>query len=203
MSSNNIIAANCIGGRYYQMLNEKYPNPFIWNTIKLSDFIILIKEWNNINFKNIQTLFTKHECRKEYNKDKCSTLILDNKLKIYFIHHHYKPNIKSQPQPRPYDSRVYDVCGEDILKYIENKWLTRCDRIDKEHPIFVYFDDIRNTNISIDNLYNLELQFPLIIISQKTINIPNKKNLYFLKTKNNDTRIIAKELDIFLKQNKI
>lgn len=195
----NIIASNCIGGIYYQMLNIEYQNPFIWNTIKLTDFIKLITEWNNINFQNITTLFTSKECQKEYNNEKCSTIILDDKIKIYFIHHHYTPNIKSSPKPRPYDSRLYDVYGEDILEYIENKWLKRSERLNLTNPIFVYFDDNRSTNDNISKLYDLNLKYPLIIISQKQIQIPNKENLFFFKTNDADTRIIAKELNNFIK----
>ena len=40
----NIISSNCIGGWYYRLKGLPFQNPFIWDTMKISDFIILIKK---------------------------------------------------------------------------------------------------------------------------------------------------------------
>jgi uncharacterized protein (DUF1919 family) len=51
----NIISNNCFGGYIYKnVLKEQYSTPFIWNRIYNNDLITLLKNFNKINFNNIE-----------------------------------------------------------------------------------------------------------------------------------------------------
>ena len=139
----NIISNNCVAGRYYELCKQQFPNQFMWNLIKLSDFIKIIKNYDNIDFNNIQLLFTNNEMHKDHSNDKCSTIILnDINTKVYFIHHHYCEDHKSKKVNRINCNVEYEITGYDILTYIKNKWITRLRRNIKNNikPIFVYCD---------------------------------------------------------------
>ena len=47
-----------------------------------------------------------HEIVKDKNNDKCSTFLLDNRVKIYYLHHHYDSAHKSEKVFRNEKSKI-------------------------------------------------------------------------------------------------
>lgn len=142
MENFNIISNNCVGARYYEK-KSFFPNPFMWNSIKLKDFIFLIENFDNINLSNIKSYFTSNEIHKDKKNDKCSTILLDDCIKLYYIHHHYEESHSSKKvfrddksetnyKNKKFKSVEYDVSGYDILIILKNVGLDDCqDLIEK------------------------------------------------------------------------
>jgi len=107
----NIICNNCVGGRLYEVNNEQFTNPFIWERIDHNDFIYLIKNFNNINFYN--TSF-KLEYYKSVNYQNV-LCIVDNKVPIHFTHYVYD-EFTDIPTKRD-----LDILYKDILSYCKEK----------------------------------------------------------------------------------
>ena len=77
----NVISSNCIGGYYFRELNLTAKNPFIWTSIKLSNFITLIENYNDIDFSNYKLSFTNGEFASKINRTNPQKLFLDEKVK--------------------------------------------------------------------------------------------------------------------------
>lgn len=193
----NIVASNCIGGRIYEENNSEYKSPFIWNVIKLSNFIKLILNYDKINLENISSYFTYKECKKDEYNNICSTILLDNKIKIYFIHHHYDINetVLTHKIERIKSPGEYDMVGNDILLYLEKAWKNRCKRI-KSEPIFIYWDGILCNDCSIKKLLNIipKLKYKLILISETDYSKYNNDKFIYVKKTSSNTKIMAKKI---------
>lgn len=199
----NIISNNCIGARYYQNNKIQFQNPFMWNLIKLTDFIFLIKNFNTINFKNIKLYFSNNEVTKEHDSDKCATILLDNNIHVYFIHHHYTELHKCKKIIR-ITGHDYEIIGNDILEYLKNKWLNRLIRLKQNNNIiFVYYDTAGLTNTDINELLNIKSQFKIILISNTNYEEKCLKtnNIFYIKPKSTDTNILADQVKQFIKEN--
>lgn len=198
----NIISNNCISARYYQNNKIQFQNPFMWNLIKLTDFIFLIKNFNTINFKNIKLYFSNNEVAKDHDSDKCATILLDNYIHIYFIHHHYTELHKCEKTIR-ITGHDYEIIGNDILEYLKNKWLNRLIRLKRNNIIFVYYDTPSLTNTNINELFNIKSQFKIILISNTNYEEKCLKtnNIFYIKPKSTDTNILAEQVKQFIKNN--
>ncbi len=199
----NIISNNCIGARYYQNNHIQFQNPFMWNLIKLSDFIFLIENFDKIDFNNIKLYFSKNEVEKDHDTDKCSTILLDNYIHIYFIHHHYTQLHKCQKSIR-ITGNDYEIIGNDILEYLKNKWINRVNRLKKNNNIiFVYYDIDNFTNTNINKLFNIKSQYKIILFSNTNYKDKCTKtnNIFYIKPLSNNTNILAEQLSQFIKNN--
>lgn len=190
----NIISSNCIGGWYYRLMGLPFQNPFIWDTMKLSDFIKLIKNFDNINFENIKTDISNLNNV----KNNCSHLILDDSINVYFTHH----NLGANEGIRKLNSDI-DVESKDILKYIEDCWLRRYKRMKeaKSEPIFVYWDALYLTDVPLNCLLDIKNQKTIIITENITSKISTKNTLWFKKS-TTDTKRLTNELISFFGKNK-
>ena len=199
----NIISNNCIGARYYQNNHIQFQNPFMWNLIKLTDFIFLIENFDKIDFNNIKLYFSKNEVKKDHDSDKCSTILLDNYIHIYFIHHHYTELHKCQKCIR-ITGKDYEIIGNYILEYLKNKWLNRVNRLKTNNNIiFVYYDTPDLTNTNIDKLINIKSQYKIILLSNTNYKDQCAKtnNIFYIKPKSKNTNILADQVKQFINEN--
>jgi hypothetical protein len=209
MENFNIISNNCVGARYYEK-KSFFPNPFMWNSIKLKDFIFLIENFDNINLSNIKSYFTSNEIHKDKENDKCSTILLDGCVKLYYIHHHYEKSHSSKKvfrnnkskknyKNKKFESVEYDVSGYDILDYLEKCWFRRLSRFDrKKKKIFVYWDSDEYTNDDVKKLFEMKGDFIIIVLSKNDYsNLADDSHIY-LHMDFNNTIYMAGVLDKFL-----
>lgn len=146
-----VISSNCISGYWYRdIVKKQYEVPFIWSNIKLSNMIYLIKNFENINFENIEVVISDGEI---VNGDgrKHLKVIVDNKISVYFIH--YKQS-KEQIET-PIIDGVNVICP-DVIKYAKEAWLNRCKRIpyDKK-KVWVFWDDNICTDVDLSQFMSL------------------------------------------------
>ena len=129
----NVISSNCIGGYYFKETETTPKNPFIWTSIKLSNFITLIENYDNIDFTNISAKLTNGEFMSNINKTNIPRLVLDDKVNVYFEHHHYSPRTR-----RPLGNNIYSPI---IVPLICRKWRERVAEKDDAAPrVFSYWD---------------------------------------------------------------
>lgn len=119
-----LISHNCLSGHLYRLLKQKYTCPFIWTVIDFNSMKTLITEWNKINFKN-------------YNLEKDNnwnfSLIIDNKIKVQYVHYKFDPSAKTLIKKGP--GNIY---YNKIWEYIINCYEKRSERMIKDNiePIF-------------------------------------------------------------------
>ena len=129
MEKLNIISHNCIGARIYQMKNMEYENPFMWCAISPSDFWYLYNHYDDIDYKNIRLTKIKNDY----------VIVVDGKVKIYYIHYRYDKNAKTPVQRI---KNGVDVYYEKIEDYILEKYNKRLERMLNEpvKPLFIVSD---------------------------------------------------------------
>ena len=107
-----VISNDCTSGQYYKLNKCEFNNPFVWNIWwYIDDYVKFIKNFNNINFNNYETLLTNdNEYFSDY-KLKFNPLTyyvnVDNKYKIAYPHYISKKD------------------------YVDTKYKVRLDRFNK------------------------------------------------------------------------
>ena len=48
----NLIANNCVGARLYEVTEQQFPNPFMWMTIPIDNYIDLMENYDSIDLNN-------------------------------------------------------------------------------------------------------------------------------------------------------
>ena len=173
----NIISSNCLGGRFHQLLNVEFSNPFMWSSIYLSDFVELIKSSDTINLKNIEMSYSQNN----FGREKCTKLSLDDTINVYFSHHIYNENEKT-----PKRCGDVNIEYDNILEYVKNKWLNRVGRTQLE-PVFVYDDIKEYTDIAVENFISVTTPYKkLLITTNKSLIKYESDNLkVYIKPANN------------------
>lgn len=155
-----IICNNCVGARLYQLQNKEFNNPFMWSSIYIKDFIHLAKNWDNINFNDIDLSY-----KDSFGKKNVSTISIDPhnfNIGIGYIHHIYENDTEFMKQ----DINIY---SNHILDYINEKYLIRLDRMNNDisDPVFV-FDCQPNPNDiyydKVEQYCNLNIPYKRILI---------------------------------------
>lgn len=122
----NIISHNCLGGYLYNnIIKIPYENPFIWTVIDYGSMFNLITKWDIIDFNN-------YELEKDYKWN--FYIIIDNLVKLQFVHYKYDPKAKTLigNREKVIGDTVY-YCK--IWEYIVEKYTTRLQRmLDKNEP---------------------------------------------------------------------
>lgn len=205
----NVISNNCVGSRFYERVGV-FPNPFMWNSIKLKDFLYLIENFEKINLLNIKSFFTNGEITKDKNNDRCSTILLDDKVKIYYLHHHFDEShltekvFRNEKSKKNFENGIldrveYDMTGCDILKYLEKCWFKRLNRMNnKLKKVFVYWDSQEYTNDDIEKLFKLNGDFIIVVISEKNFSKYTDKSHFYIEKKCSNTIKMAEVLSNFL-----
>lgn len=164
----NLIANNCIGARLYEVTKQQFPNPFMWMTISIDDYINLIENYDNINLNNPKFEF---EYYKE-NKYKTILVTLNNDIKLHYIHY-----IQDDTKTKPVKELNTNILYNDILTYSKNKWVNRLKR-NKQTPVFLYsFNYIKkndkNYDTILNKLLNVKTKYKLIILIHKGVKYSN------------------------------
>lgn len=120
----NIICNTCVGGRIYEQYKLQYTNPFIWNAIDTPDFMLLIKNYDNINFNNFKLIY----------EDDIYKINIDNLLTVTYPHYKYDKNINI-PTIRS-DKFGTHMYSNNIDTYIIDKYKERLLRCN-EMPTFI------------------------------------------------------------------
>ena len=155
-----IISTNCIAGFIYRdHIKKEYEHPFIWSVIKLSDFIKLIENFNDIDFINSKAMMSVGELSNKNGNvyPKIETYTKDNNtISTYFIH--YK-QINDKKIDKPIQRGINTICN-DVLKYTQEKWDERTNRMIKNNTknkkrIFIEWQDNLSTNINVNEFIQL------------------------------------------------
>jgi hypothetical protein len=124
----NIISNSCIGGFIYKNnLNCNYKNPFIWNLIDFNSMYYLIKNYENINFKN-------YILNKDDNWN--FSIVIENNITLKFIHYKFDKNATKIIK------KDIDVYYNRIWEYIVDKYEQRLNIMlnEKSKPLFILAD---------------------------------------------------------------
>ena len=145
----NIIANDCVGGELYKLCDEEYKSPFMWTVLPFKDFVELYKNYDNIDFRNIKY----NETPNYYFSWYMSSLLIDNKVNLYFPHHARIEDCDIFTKFEPIKKQ--SMCGwKKMDEYIIEHYLKRVDRmVDK--PCFVYSQENRNSNEQLRQLLDL------------------------------------------------
>lgn len=144
-----VIANDCVVGELYRLCNEEFKSPFMWTILPIKEFIELYKNYDNINFKNVEYRQTPNYYFSWY----MSSLNIDNKVNVYFPHHSkiesYTRFTKFEPVPGQ------SMCGwNKIDEYIIEHYNRRVNRmVDK--PCFIYSQENRNSEEELRELLDL------------------------------------------------
>lgn len=170
-----IISNNCVGARLYQLQNKQFNNPFMWSSIYIKDFIDLAKNWNNINFNDIELYY-----KDSFGRQNVSTIAIDShnyNVCIGYIHHIYEKDTEFRKQ----DINIY---SDHILNYINEKYFIRLDRMNNDisDPVFVFDCQPNPSDIyynKIEQYCNLNTPYKRILICGT-----NKFDKYVVNNKN-------------------
>jgi len=200
----NVICNDCVGGELYKLYNEKYQNPFIWTILPFKDFLNLYKNYENINFNNVEYNETPNYMFPWY----MSSLIIDGKVNLYFPHHaryeEYNELVKLQVG-NTQNVYAWSHIDEYLIEHYKRRVLRMVDE-----PVFVYSEENRNTEEQIKELLEeaktSKKKLILITSNEKYEKEYNKyDNIKFIyKTQNEvvqktQAEWIKNKLDFFIK----
>lgn len=119
----NIIANTCVGSYLYRdFLHRQYDNPFCWCTIDAESIIKLIKNYNEINFTNIDLL---------KQNDNTFSIKIDNHVLVNYVHYKYDPNCTI-----PTAGKNGDIFYNRNYEYVYEKYTSRIKRM-TDKPTFI------------------------------------------------------------------
>lgn len=131
----NVICNSCVGSRLYELKNEQFNNPFMWNVIPYSDFHNLIVNYDSIDFyKYDVSIFHQSET------NKVAQAIFDSQVKTYYIHYHQDERYQSSTR------KSIDIYSNDIISYTEDAIDRRLERMNKDKQKLIFLFETRNRN---------------------------------------------------------
>lgn len=156
-----------MGGYIYGFANEKLKNPFQWCFIFPNDFLKLILEFNNINFKRLAL-------KKSIEFPKTYEVIIDNAIKIKYIHYK-EENVKYTT------IHGHDVISKDIKKFIVEMYKRRLQRM-VEKPIFLYCDHMtqKNDDAIVEKIASAQAAKIIISSNDKLLSYSNQDTLIII-----------------------
>lgn len=180
----NIVCNNCGGADIYNLNKMEFNNPFIWCAIFADDMIMLIKNWNNINFNNYKLIRLSETIAKENNYDRFNPtitgILLDDKIKIFYTHYLYG----NYSKPTKIGA---DIIYNKNYEYTYKKFETRLKRMidNNEAPIFLIFTYKRHgwTQDKVEKLLTIDSKYKIILVTD--MNIINAKNNFKIIRINN------------------
>lgn len=169
-----IISNNCLGGFIYRFLNKEFNNPFIWSLILNPYFEELIENLKTINYND----FTLNKSTKKLDT---FNLLINNKIKLDYIHYHFNENFNKPTICDKYgkpDKTGVDVYYNKIWEYIVEKYLNRLNRMDLNDDICIVVEDTKEHRYNINKIIDIvkKCNYKLILITNQYIekNINNK-----------------------------
>lgn len=158
-----IISNDCTAGYIYQFLNKKFNHPFIWNYIDGKDFILLLQNFNNLNYNKfsvVESIIAKDESFSILNRNKWKGTIsvtIDDKVNINFIHHHNDNLCKEIKTIKDKWNKNYcgDVYYYDMKNYMKDIYLRRLNRMTPLSDKELLFVINKNRLITEESFYKL------------------------------------------------
>lgn len=167
----NLIANNCVGARLYEVTEQQFPNPFMWMTIPVNDYIDLMENYDSIDLNNPKFELEVYK----QNTYKTVLVTLNNHIKLHYIHY-----IQDDTKEKPVKELNTNILYKDIISYFKNKWFRRVKR-NKEIPTFLYsfnYSKKYTYNDTLNKLLNVKIKHKLIILIHKGIKYTNSnKNI--------------------------
>lgn len=138
----------------------------MWSIVLPQDFRTLVQNFKEFNFSNVE-LFQQYF---EPLKDNTFGLVLDNAIKVLFIHYRYDANAK-KPQ-----KKGVDLCYCNIEKYIVDTWHRRTERMKQLSPHFLGVANGLWTASDISKFIELKTPFKksLIVYDKKYLDFSTK-----------------------------
>lgn len=122
----NLLSNCCIVGDLCEYKHIQYFTPFVWNSFFPDDIKVLIRDYDKINFSEIDLV--------KYKDSKYYGLKIDDKLTVYYIHYLYANHDELKR-----DNFLKEVTGRGIAKYIVDSYFRRLSRLNtKEKPKFLF-----------------------------------------------------------------
>ena len=186
----NIIGNSCVSAFITNdLLHQQFINPFCWATLDFKSMYNLIKYYDYINWKNYEII-----------KDKkwMFYTIVDNKVKIRWVHYKFSPNDKILKRGKP------DIKYCKIWEYINDKYNIRINRMLKYNiePIFIVRSLHKGhwyTKDEIKQICDIKSKYKIIIVNNNYDFSKEYPNIIFHTThfkedgKTNNS-VISKEL---------
>lgn len=179
----NIIGNTCLGSSFMKFaLNSKLNNPFSWALIDNESMLYLIKNYDKIDFKNIQIgRLSDSEATKKYLpklricQDLDYYILIDGKVMVCYMH-----IISSYMK----QSKVYESRREKIIPFLRNIYFRRLARM-KEEPIFVIgtsWERCVITESYINELLKLKSKYKIIMVGKLDYNKKLPSNYIYVKS---------------------
>lgn len=156
----NIICNTCVGGRIYEYYKLQYTNPFIWNAINTPDFMLLVENYDNINFNNFELVY----------KDDIYQMNIDNLIIVTYPHYKYDENIVTPIiKSDKFGTHMY---SNSIDKYIIDRYVERLKRMN-EAPTFIlikgttFGKNIKCLDNDIEYFINISSKYSKIVYTDK------------------------------------
>lgn len=163
----NLIANNCVGARLYEVTKQQFPNPFMWMTIPVNDYIDLMENYDSIDLNNPKFELEVYK----QNTYKTILVTLNNRIKLHYIHY-----IQDDTKQKPVKELNTNILYKDILPYFKEKWYRRLKR-NTEKPVFLYsfnYSKKYGYNETLKQLLNVKIKYKLIILVHKGVQYTNK-----------------------------
>lgn len=171
----NLIANNCVGARLYEVTEQQFPNPFMWMTIPIDNYIDLMENYDSIDLNNPKFELEVYK----QNPYKTVLVTLNNRIKLHFIHY-----IQDDTKETPVKELNTNIVYKDILPYFKTKWFRRVKR-NTEKPVFLYsfnYSKKYTYGETLNQLLNVKTKYKLIILVHKGIKYTNtNKNIKIIE----------------------
>lgn len=121
----NFIGNSCIASYMTSRIcRQQFINPFCWCIMDFDSCYNLVSHYNDINYHNI----------KLQNSNWDFSILVDNIVKIQFVHYKFDPNVQGIQVNEP------DVLSNQIWVYIIDKYIQRTQRMvtNSIKPTFIF-----------------------------------------------------------------
>jgi hypothetical protein len=193
----NIIANDCAGAYIYKdCIRCDFMNPFIWSSIDIDNFLKLIKNYDELNFRNIKCELIENNSGICKNKSMIPRITIDDSVNIHYFHY-----IQNDKYSTPTKVEGYTMY-KDIITYTIDCYIRRLNKT-KEQPIFIW--DVtkaiwynKNRIDPFESFNNIKSNYNIIIYSP-TVKSETKSNIILLNKSNGDFEVNVSGSNIYNK----
>lgn len=176
-----IVSNSCVGARMYERLNKEFDNPFVWCRVTKDDFIKMVDDWDAVDFENYEIV----------QDGDLYGVRVDNTFDIYYPH--YIQDDQYEEPTRMTGEHGLDIRYKDIRSFIEDKYTSRTERMNKDNTTFLLIQSSRSNFNELKNLE--EAQQHLIKKGYKSITACNYPEMKHLETENNMVVVFGKDIN--------
>ena len=118
----NFVANSCIGAWYYELIQQKYNNPFVWTAIEWEYFFNLYSNIDELDYGNIKI---------EHDDTWLFQLIIDDCVRVNYNHHIFDPTaitMTKQDHDLHY-CKIWEVIVDNYVKRIKRMLVNKYTNI--------------------------------------------------------------------------